>query len=121
MRGWRLPVTSDEIKKRFERLPGVQSVVRVSVNPKKFAHVDLIISDEEEAILTKLRNIYKNARWKGGLLEFEKGKPDFLERLELEKEKATCDNSASHVPSPLNFEDIELRIRKRPGCSLILN
>jgi hypothetical protein len=87
VRGWVQPITEDDIRKRFEGLPGILGVSNIALNSKKFAHVNLEISTDKEQVMTKLKSIYKNAKWKGGILEFDISKPEYKQRLQEEKLK----------------------------------
>lgn len=88
-------MTEEEISKRFTGVRGVVSVRKVDINPKKFAHVELEVTEEEERVLEALRSIYKSAKWKGGKLEFEKAQPNFLQRLKAEQ--TPTDTMTSHA------------------------
>lgn len=85
--GWALPVSEDDVRRRFEGLPGVKGVARLVLNKKRFAHVDLEVTSTPEDVLGKLRMTYKNAKWKGGPLQFEPSRPEYLDRLREEKRK----------------------------------
>ena len=109
--GWTSPVTNEDISKRFTGIPGITRISRVDINRKHFAHVDLEINESPEEVLAKLKQTYKNAKWKGGVLEFECGRPNYILRLQQEKMQNVKDKE-TEIVKPLSNEEIELlRIR----------
>lgn len=120
--GWTQSVTEEDIRKRFG-LPMVARVTEAVLGKNKFAHVQLELKDIHTSVdefMTKLKQTYKNAKWKGGLLQFELGLPDYRKRLEAEWEvNAQLKAEANNIPmigGELNREEENaLRIRRRKG------
>jgi len=125
--GWTTLATEDEVRRRFEGLPGIKRIVRLALNSKRFAHVDLEVEGKPEDVLAKLQAVYKNAKWKGGPLQFEPSRPEFLERLKQEKqrfmdlESRNGSDESSTSGQGTTLADIErlggLRIRMKKSVS----
>lgn len=79
-------MSAEEVEKRFSSIPGVERVEKVELNRKRFAHVELKVNVQEEEVLKKLKATYKNAKWRGGSLEFEKSRPNYVQRLKDEQQ-----------------------------------
>ena len=107
--GWAQTVTSEEVKKRLDGFPGIVKVKNVILNSKRFAHVEVELQTTVDDIVARLKNTYKNSKWKGGVLQFEPSKPDYLVRLREELERR---QNAGQPVTPISEEDAgRLRIR----------
>lgn len=121
--GWKIPTEEHDIRVRFEAVKDMCSVDQVRLS-KNQAHVLLKLNQgmNEVEVLDRLAKVYKRAKWRGGLLQFEKAKPTFTFRLEEEKadRKRVADLGSSINPKVAFINetfnaDEQLRIRKRKG------
>ncbi|KAH9261852.1 hypothetical protein BASA81_000508 [Batrachochytrium salamandrivorans] len=122
VRGWTLPVTEEDIRKRFVGVFSGAAVSEVVMSKKNFAHVGIQLTENAtpEQFMLKLKQTYKNAKWKGGVLQFELAEPDFRKRLETEWIANAEAAALAELNRPLHLglakeAEAGLRIRRRKG------
>lgn len=122
VRGWTQPVTEEDVRKRFVGVASAVAVREVVMSKKNFAHVEVQLAEgaTPEQFMLKLKQTYKNAKWRGGVLQFELAEPDFRKRLEGEWTANAEAAALAKLNLPLHSElakeaEAGLRIRRRKG------
>ncbi|XP_054810894.1 protein REPRESSOR OF SILENCING 3 [Prosopis cineraria] len=93
-------VTSDDLRRLFGSLGGVDGVDIIRTKGRSFAYVDFIPSPTDQNTLSKLFSRYNGCLWKGGKLKLEKAKEHYLVRLKREWEEDAKLAIDEHGTSP---------------------
>ncbi|XP_028753402.1 nucleolar protein 8 [Neltuma alba] len=106
-------VTSDDLRRLFGSLGGVDRVDIIRTKGRSFAYVDFMPSPTDQKCLSKLFSRYNGCLWKGGKLKLEKAKEHYLVRLKREWEEDA--KLASDEPSTSPDPDESISLKEMPS------